>query len=416
MSLAGLAYVQYRLLITGLQLQKTTLDKQVEQVLQEVKSQLHLPNPISSDIAMLSAPGVILQQEERDTLAAKITREFETRLQTEMEKRNLESVRFAFALAAPGRRNIYCGSSDFEQEHSRFSRYVQPLSGAVAEGCRCQMLLRLNVQNLFGFLLSQLRNLLIPSLLFLLLLAGSFIWLIRLMNKQKQLAEIKNDFINNLTHELKTPVFSVSLASKMLGEYLKSLPAEKPKEYLRLIRSENEKMKGHIDKVLELATLESGKYVMDKTELQAEEFLQNIVELFDEKVRMASGVLEFSFQTANTSLSVDRSHFKNALENILENALKYSSDEAPVITLTTLREGKDFIIKIKDNGKGIPKESRKQIFEKFYRVPNGNVHTVKGFGLGLSYVKQVVELHKGNISVESEVGKGSTFIIKIPVQ
>ena len=405
-----MVFVQYRLLITGLALQKTNLDKKAESWLRDVKSELHNPGLTASEIAVLTKPGYIADSPERDTLQARMLRGLEKILQEKAEERDLAGIDFAFALTAGGVRGFTISSQDFDEEHSRFSRYFLPLSGAVAEGCQCQIVLRLNVQNIFNYLLRQLQNLLIPSLFFLLLLVGCFAWLLHLNNRQRRLAEVKNDFINNLTHELKTPVFSVSLASKMLEEHLKSLPAAKPKEYVRLIRNENEKMKTHIDRVLELAGLESGRYIFDKTEVKVENLLQEAADSLRVKIK-PGGEISYDFQTENTVRYLDKNHFYNVIVNLLENAIKYCDKDFPKIEIKTETVGSKFLIKITDNGKGIPAAAQKQIFEKFFRVTDGDLHEVKGFGLGLSYVRQVVEKHGGSISVESEIGKGSTFII-----
>lgn len=398
-------------MITGLALQKTNLDKKVESLLREVKGELHNPGLTTSEIAVLTKPGYIAASPERDTLQARMLRGLRELLREKAEERELGGIDFDFALTAGGGRGFTLKSPDFDTEHSRFSRYFLPLSGAVTEGCKCQIVLRLNVQNIFNYLLRQLQNLLIPSLLFLLILVGCFVWLLHLNNRQRRLAEVKNDFINNLTHELKTPVFSVGLASKMLEEHLKSMPAAKPKEYVRLIRSENEKMKTHIDKVLELASLESGRYIFDKHEVEIEPILREAAQSVTPKLTLSGGEITFDFKTENTVLLLDRSHFHNVVVNLLENAIKYCDKAVPIIEISTEAAGKNFFIKIKDNGKGIPATEQERIFAKFYRVTDGDLHEVKGFGLGLNYVKQVVEKHGGKITVASEIGRGSTFTI-----
>jgi two-component system phosphate regulon sensor histidine kinase PhoR len=417
LSLGGLAFVQYRLLITGLALQKTNLDKKVENAMREIKGKLNTEDFIATDIANLISTAPLIKQEEKDSIKTSLTYKFVKIIQESIDKRGLTSANFNFAVTPPGQSlGVYFGSPDFDITHSKFSQYSHYLTGNVSKKCNCQLLLRLQIKNTFEYLLKQLQILIFSSILFLLLLAACCIWLLSSINKQRKLAEIKNDFINNLTHELKTPVFSVSLASKMLEQYLNDLSTEKPKEYLKLIQIENEKMQGHIDAVLELASLDSGKYIMDKEEIEMEAFLKKIVETYKKELEGENTELETNFDTKNTITLIDKTHFKNVIKNILENAKKYNDKEKLHIKITTQSIDNFYIIKIRDNGKGISKENQKHIFEKFYRVREGDLHEVKGFGLGLSYVQQVIKRHDGIISVESVLHEGSTFTIKIPIK
>jgi len=384
--------------------------------MQEVKIQLSSDSPIAQDVALLTSTAPILSPQAKDSLTVRLVREFDEYLQENLSNKDLSAVEFSFAVAKMNQGKIILSSKNHETSVSNFSRYSQVLSGTVTARCNCQLILQLNVQNMFGYLLGRLRNLIIPSLLFLLLLIACFFWLIHIVNKQRKLAEVKNDFINNLTHELKTPVFSVGLASKLLEEHLSGLPSEKPKEYLRLIRVENEKMKGHIDAVLELATLENGRYILDKVEVKIDFFLREIAEGFRSQIEKQNGLLETHFNCFDLSILIDKTHLNNTIQNLLENAIKYGRQQKLQITISTQKTSKYFFIKIKDNGKGIPKEDQGRIFEKFYRVNTGDVHDVKGFGLGLSYAKQVIERHGGSIHVDSSPDVGSTFTIKIPIK
>ena len=409
--------MQYRLLITGLALQKTNLDKKVENAMREIKGKLNAEDYIATDIANLVSTAPLIRQEEKDSLKIQLAYKFASIIQQSIDKQDLASAEFNFAITPPGQfSGVYFGSPDFKADYSKFSQYAHYLTGNISQKCNCQLLLKLQIKNTFEYLLMQLQTLIISSILFLLLLAACCIWLLRSINKQRKLAEVKNDFINNLTHELKTPVFSVSLASKMLEQYLKDAPSDKPKEYLKLIRTENEKMKGHIDAVLELASLDSGKYIMDKEEIEMEAFLEKIMVTYQAKFEGNDAELETHFNTKNTIAFIDKTHFKNVIKNLLENAKKYNDKNKLYIQVETQIIGKHFFIKIKDNGKGISKENQKHIFEKFYRVREGDLHDIKGFGLGLSYVKQVIERHKGKISVESQLKESTTFTIKIPIK
>jgi len=409
--------VQYRLLITGLALQKTNLDKKVENAMREVKMNLNFEDSISTNIALLTSTAPFLNPEEKDSLKLQLAHTFAKIIQKSLEGKDLETAEFNFAITPPGQfSGIYFGSPNFDINHSKFSQYSHFLTGEITKKCNCQLLLRLQIKNTFEYLLKKLQRLIIPSILFFLLLTICCIWLLRSINKQRKLAEVKNDFINNLTHELKTPVFSVSLASKMLEQYIKDSSSEKPKEYLKLIRVENEKMKEHIDAVLELASLENGNYIMDKTEVEISTFLKEIIEINRSEFEGKDIELNTQFITNQAFISIDKTHFKNVIKNILENAKKYNDKDKLIIEIKANVIDNNYIISINDNGKGISKENQKHIFEKFYRVREGDLHNVKGFGLGLSYVQQVIQAHGGTISVESILNKGTTFTIKIPVK
>jgi len=385
--------------------------------MREVKSRLNSEDSLTTNLSLLISTAPLINAQEKEALKPKLSYSLAKIIQESLDGKELETAEFNFAISPPGQLSgIYLGSPNFDIKQAEFSQYSHFLTGNIAKKCNCQLLLRLQVKNTFEYLLSKLQQLIIPSILFFLLLTACCIWLLSSINKQRKLATVKNDFINNLTHELKTPVFSVSLAGKMLEQYLKDFPTEKPKEYLRLIRAENEKMKGHIDAVLELASLESGKYIMDKTEVEIDAFLAEITQIYQTEFTGENQILETSFNAKNTFLQIDKTHFKNVIKNLIENAKKYNNKEKLQIKISTQSIDNSLLIKIKDHGKGISKEHQKHIFEKFYRVREGDLHEVKGFGLGLSYVQQVVEAHGGKITVESAPEEHSTFTIKIPIK
>jgi two-component system phosphate regulon sensor histidine kinase PhoR len=224
---------------------------------------------------------------------------------------------------------------------------------------------------------------------------------------------VKNDFINNLTHELKTPVFSISLLTKVFKEHLKQNKTEKLEAYLDLLEKENTKLKGHIDKVLELASLENGKYNLQKEPCDFHELINDAVAGFSLKLEAQQGKLQKTFQAMSTKLAIDRTHFKNVIQNLLDNAIKYSKGQ-PDIQIFTQSDQHKLSIMVSDKGIGIAPEHQRHLFDKFYRVTNGNIHPVKGFGLGLSYVKYIVEAHGGSISVDSKKDEGATFTLEIP--
>ncbi len=237
---------------------------------------------------------------------------------------------------------------------------------------------------------------------------------IGIIYRQKRLSEMKNDFVNNMTHELKTPISSISLAAQMLSD--KSIPHEaKNFDHISsVIHDESKRLGYQVEKVLQMAIFDKGTFKLKQKPADMMEILSQVMNNFTLQIEDRHGEIDVDFEAENTRVFVDKMHITNVVSNLIDNALKYSKDE-PRIRIKTWNRDNKLFLSVRDNGIGIKKEDQKRIFEKFYRVPTGNLHNVKGFGLGLSYVKKIVDEHGGNISMRSEFGKGTEFIISLPL-
>ena len=256
-------------------------------------------------------------------------------------------------------------------------------------------------------------SLLVPSLLLIVILLIIFIYTIFVIFRQTNLSIMKNDFMNNMTHELKTPISTISLASQMLQDPLVGKTPDKLKYISNVVADETKRLRFLVDKVLQMTIFEREKQMMKFVELDAHELIMSSIANFSLKVESKGGKILPELHAEHPWIMADEVHFTNVIFNLMENALKYSRENL-VLEIKTWNERDKLFISIQDNGIGIKKEHLGRIFEKFYRVPTGNVHNVKGFGLGLSYVKKIVNDHKGIIRVESEPNIGTKFIISIP--
>lgn len=255
---------------------------------------------------------------------------------------------------------------------------------------------------------------LLGTFISLLTILGIYIISINYMMRQKKIAEIKTDFINNMSHEFKTPLATISVATDSLANDKIATDPDKVKYYSGLIKQENLRMKKQVETVLNMSKLERNEMPLHLKETNVRELIKSIAESFRLIVNERNGILTTEFNATKYNFRIDEFHFSNALINLLDNANKYSP-ETPDIKLTTRNEGNWYVVEISDKGMGMESTNKTKIFEKFFREETGNIHNVKGQGLGLSYVKKIVEIHKGQIHVDSHKGKGSTFTIKLPM-
>lgn len=264
------------------------------------------------------------------------------------------------------------------------------------------------------YILSTISWILILSALFIFIIILSFASALYALIRQKQISEIKTDFINNMTHEFKTPIATINLAidsirnPKIIGDEKKVI------RYAEMIREENKRMHAQVENVLRISKLEKNQLDLSKDVVDFHDIIEDAMAHVNLIIRDREGSVEKKFGAIQSEILASRFHMTNVITNMLDNAIKYSND-APKIVVETENAGNNIVLKISDTGIGMSKNVQRKVFNKFYREQTGNIHNVKGHGLGLSYVKSIVERHQGDVYVESEKGKGSTFTVKLPI-
>jgi two-component system phosphate regulon sensor histidine kinase PhoR len=242
---------------------------------------------------------------------------------------------------------------------------------------------------------------------------GCFYFAVLTIIRQKKLALVKNDFINNMTHEFKTPITSISLATQLFQEELKPGKNESMLRYLGIIKDENTRLGQQVERVLQTAQMEKEEISLKLKKVDIGALIQQVAEINGPLIDSVSGTLKLRLENLPSTMEMDEVHISNVLNNLIDNAVKYSPSN-PRVEIEARTQDHGIAMQVKDQGLGMPKEALHSIFDAFYRIPTGNVHNVKGFGLGLSYVKKIVEAHGGKVHVKSKLGEGSTFEIYLP--
>lgn len=266
-----------------------------------------------------------------------------------------------------------------------------------------------------NYLVERMGWMLLASVLFTAIIIWAFALTVRTLFTQKKLSEIKSDFINNMTHELKTPLATISLAVDALTNNKVIGDEDKIRYYSAMIKDENKRMNKQVETILQAARIEREEITLNKTELDVHAIIRKTADNLALLIGEKSGTLTLHLKATQHMIYADEVHFSNIIFNLMDNAIKYSKDNGLKLDIETSNNGRMMAIRVRDNGIGMSKETQAHIFEKFYRAHTGNLHNVKGFGLGLSYVKAMVEAHGGRVRVESAPGRGSTFILLLPL-
>lgn len=354
----------------------------------------------------------ILYKASEKPLAERIDfRNLDSDLRAELRSNGINIDYHFYVTTSDGRCVYRCPDYSSEGDRFTYRQVLYPNDPSAQMG-----LLYIHFPDIKSFLFSSVKFM-IPAIIFTLMLLIVFIFTIWSIFRQKRLTEIKNDFINNMTHELKTPISTISLAAQMLGDASVMKSETMFKHISGVIVDETKRLRFQVEKVLQMSMFDRKAATFKRKEVDANILVHDTVNTFRLKVEASGGKIDANLQADDAIVFVDEMHFTNVIFNLMDNAVKYKSDERDLLlTVTTRNESDDkLVITIADNGIGIRKEDLKKIFEKFYRVHTGNRHDVKGFGLGLAYVHNVVKALGGSIHAESDFGKGTKFIITLPL-
>jgi two-component system phosphate regulon sensor histidine kinase PhoR len=362
------------------------------------------------------------------TITQKFTEfEIHEKLVNEFRRQGLKEVKFEFAITG----DISSPTVDFDIKSSKFLKLIdekeadslkhielqiplQPQSGTDYENLMPVQILFVVIPNIKNLLLAQMRWMIVGSVFFTLMIVSAFYITVSALLRQKKLSEIKNDFINNMTHELKTPLATISLAIDALRNEKVIQDREKMDYFNGIIKEENKRMNKHVETILQAAVMDRQELQLAKQPMQVNNLIEEILGNYTLQLQEKNGVVELQLNAKRDLINADPVHFRNLISNLVDNAVKYSKENL-LLKIFTSNTNKSLIVRFEDNGIGMSKETVRRIFEKFYRAHTGNIHNVKGFGLGLSYVKTVIDAHNGKIKVESTLGKGSSFTIEIPL-
>jgi two-component system phosphate regulon sensor histidine kinase PhoR len=348
--------------------------------------------------------------------------EIREKLKKAFDERELKDVNFEFAISSNASSyNLELQSEKFVNEindtvHNKaiIVAIVPPESSTLIEPREPFENLILVIPDLRSQVWGSMVWMVIGAVVFSLIIVTAFGVTVQALLRQKKLSEIKTDFINNMTHEFKTPLATISLAVDALrNEKVMSKP-EKMEYFSGIIKEENKRMNKHVETILQAALLDRQELKLDMKKVHLHTLVQSALNNYRLQIEDKQGKVIVQLDAVNDEIIADEAHFTNMISNLLDNAIKYSKENL-VLKISSCDHGKNVQLKIQDNGIGMNKETVKRVFEKFYRAHTGNIHNVKGFGLGMSYVKTVIDVHKGRIKVESTLGKGTCFTVEVPV-
>jgi two-component system phosphate regulon sensor histidine kinase PhoR len=428
-SLIGIIFIQISWLQNMLVLQQDQVKQKVKDVAIKVGEELaqYKATPAAPNNKMFPGYGDDFSFEMTRPYSVGhrfTTKEIYDKLKLAFNAHNLDDVPFEFGLAlfnsnVIGYMERQSGNfaAWYEDSTNHFS-YHYPLiapSGSAAENLSVDEMLIVVVPNIKNIVTKSMLPSMIFSIVLIVVVIAAFYLTVHTLLRQKKLSEIKNDFINNMTHEFKTPLATISLAVDALKNEKVISDPKKLTYFSGIIKEENQRMNRQVETILKSALMERQEVDLNLKPLHIHQIIEDVADNFILRLNEKQGELETHLQADNDMIEADEVHISNLINNLMDNAVKYSKDNVPPhISISTTSSGKSIFIRIEDNGIGMSRETLKRIFEKFYRAHTGNIHNVKGFGLGLSYVKNIVEAHGGKVKAESTLGKGSCFTIEFP--
>jgi two-component system, OmpR family, phosphate regulon sensor histidine kinase PhoR len=432
LSLIGTIYIQYNWLDTMLVNKQEEFRWKLIRTIREVGGQLMeekstVPSLKNYRIRPgLNFPSDQFQRElmKPATIAQKFTEfEIEEKLRKSLHTQGLRDINFEFAVIAEVGSFNYeyqLKSANFVREaedsvNNLMLQYpLQPASGSDLENLIPVQEMILIVPNTKAIVFKQMRWMIVGAIFFTLMIVSAFYVTVNALLRQKKLSEIKNDFINNMTHEFKTPLATISLAVDALRNKKVIDDRNKMDYFSGIIKEENKRMNKHVETILQAALMDRQEIQLNKRPLHVHELIHQVLDNYALQLNEKQGAADLQLNAKADLINADEVHFRNLISNLIDNAVKYSKENL-LIRITTSNSNKGIIMRFEDNGIGMSKETVRRIFEKFYRAHTGNLHNVKGFGLGLSYVKTIIDAHDGKIKVESTIGKGSTFTLEVPL-
>ncbi len=433
LSLIGIIYIQYNWIDTMLVNKQDEFRWKVVRAIGEVSEQLvtEQKSPVPSLKNYRSRPGFNFpsDQFQRElmrpaTVAQKYTVfEVEEKLRKAMNNQGLKNIPFEFGIIGDVGSLYYeyeLQSRDFQAQFEdtmnnlQLHIPIQQPAGTDMENLVQPEEMIMVVPDIKALVFRQMRWMIVGAIFFTLMIVSAFYITVYALLRQKKLSEIKNDFINNMTHEFKTPLATISLAVDAMRNNKVIEDRTRMDYFSGIIKEENKRMNKHVETILQAALMDKQDIQLSKEPLHVHEIITDTVSNYTLQLQEIEGRIEVKLNAINDLINGDEVHFKNLISNLIDNAVKYSKDKL-VLKISSNNTGKNIMLRFEDNGIGMSKETVKRIFEKFYRAHTGNLHNVKGFGLGLSYVKTIIDALGGRIRVESALGKGSSFTLEVPV-
>lgn len=426
-SLLGIIYVQYNWIQNAALVREEQLKENVYTIMDEVGQQLvdqkTAPDPLRVPLPGMNFPGADLYA--HFSVARHYTSYvIQEKLQKDFAARGMANTHFEFAILPNMAGQLFANYHTLESDKFRatvrdtvnnlvFHYALIPPASSMWDATSPDEIMVVVLPNYKNLVFKSIGLMIVGAIFFTLTIIAAFFLTVNSALRQKKLSEIKGDFINNMTHEFKTPLATISLAVDALKNERVLQDRQKLDYFSGIIKEENKRMNKQVETILQAAQLDKQEVQLNRKSLHVHELLGSAMDNLRLQLEQKGGLLETNFQATRDLVSADEVHFVNLISNILDNAVKYSKDNLK-LKVSTRNAGKMIRITIEDNGIGMSRETISRIFEKFYRAHTGNLHNVKGFGLGMSYVKSMVDAHNGKIKVDSTLGKGSTFTLEFP--